>query len=163
MTEHEPARRENCPMCGRPPCSSCGVLANVAWDNHRSPSGATFAPGELPTHRKLARMPQQDVGSPQLAQTAITGSQSEVVYVAGMPENDVLADGSRGFQEQQVFIQAGMRQGFPDQRFWVEVYQNSGVPLRCAFDGSSAPPTATRPRLLAWQAPSFMAVKVTDF
>jgi hypothetical protein len=61
-----------------------------------------------------------------------------------------------------VYIQAGMAPALPDQRFWIEVYQDSGQPLQCRYDGTVAPATQTRPQMVGLQAPSFMAAKLCD-
>jgi hypothetical protein len=139
-----------------------GVLLNVAWDNTRSPSGKKIQPK---THRKLARFVQQDVGDPQNDQTMIAGAASESAYLeeyAALGDQDLLADGSIGYQQQQVNIQLGVGRTGPDQRAWFEVYQNSGQPLVCRFDGSHVPKTATTPPISSLQAPSIMVAKMTD-
>jgi hypothetical protein len=135
------------------------LLCNVAWDNARSPANKAIAPV---THRKLARIVQQEVG---VNQTAFVGACSDLTYhadLAARGDRGTLADGSKGYQQQQVFVQAGIA---PDsaQRTWVEVYQDSGQPLACRFDGSSAAMTATRPRVLGLLAPSLMIAKLCDF
>ena len=139
------------------------ILCNLAWDNARSPSGEPIAP---PTHRKLARIPQQNVGHPQIDQPVNLGSCTDLLYHADLAlrgDQEMLSDGSKGYQQQQVYIQTGIARDVPDQRTWVEVYQNSGQPLVCRFDGSSAPKTATHPAIVGLQAPSLMVAKLCDF
>ena len=148
------------------PAAAAGIyaiVANIAWDNARSPSGATISP---PTHRKLARIPQQAVANPQNNEPAWTASQSDVTYHADLAlrgDQGLLSDGSKGYQEQQVYIQAGYALTQPDQRIWIEVYQDSGMPLALRFDGTLAPKTATRPPMFGIQAPSLMVEKLCEF
>jgi hypothetical protein len=139
------------------------ILCNIAWDNARSPDGAPIAPR---THRKLARIPQQDTGDPQIDQPINLGSATDLTYHADLAllgDQETLSDGSKGFQQQQVYIQTGISPHVPDQRTWVEVYQNSGQPLVCRWDGSSAPKTADQPQIIGLQAPSLMVAKLCDF
>ena len=138
------------------------VLCNVAWDNAFGPEGSPISP---PTHRKLLRIVQQDTGTPQANQLIYLGSASESLYhvdLALRNDQNVLSDGTKGYQQQQVFIQMGIALGLPDQRTWVEVYQDSGQPLVCRFDGSSAPKVGTRAPIVGLQAPSLMVGKVCD-
>lgn len=128
------------------------IVANVSWDN----------PPNVPAHRKLVRVPQQDVGTPQINQPAFIGAQTELWTPEGFSTAN-LADGSKGYQEQQVYIQSGVRPGFADQRIWIEAYQDSGVSLTIRFDGSNAPKTKDRPQIVGFQAPSFMAARMCDF
>jgi len=141
-----------------------GILLNLAWDNALSPAGDPIAP---PTHRKLVRIPQADTGVPQSNYHGVTAASTEVVYHADLAKQGDqlwLSDGTRGYQQQQVYIQAGMDPARTDQRVWVEVYQNSGMDLKVAFDGDwFAPRTATRPGMWALQSPSMMVAYLTDF
>jgi hypothetical protein len=141
-----------------------GILVNLAWDNALSPSGDPIAP---PTHRKLVRIPQADTGVPQRNFPACTAASTEVVYhadLAKMGDQLWLSDGTRGYQQQQVYIQAGMDPARTDQRVWIEVYQNSGMDLKVAFDGNwFAQPTADRLGMWALQSPSMMVAYLTDF
>jgi hypothetical protein len=139
------------------------MLCNVAWDNAHGPHGAAINP---PTHRKLVRILQQSAGTPQNAQLAYVGAASDLTYhadLAARGDQARLADGSLGYQQQQVFVQAGFANKGPDQRTWVEVYQDSGQPLVCRADGSNVPATDTRPPLTGWLAPSLMFAKMCDF
>jgi hypothetical protein len=139
------------------------ILCNVAWDNAYSPTGEPIRP---PTHRKFARIPQQDVGRPQNEQPVNLGASTELLYHADLAARrgqDVLADGSKAFQQQQVYIQTGVASDGKDQRTWVEVYQDSGQPLMCRWDGSSVQKTATFPPIVGLQAPSLMVAKLCDF
>ncbi len=148
-----------------PAASATGIwatLANIVWDNSRSSTGAVINP---PTHRKLARILQQDTGTPQLSKSAATGASTDLTYhsdLAALGDEHLLADGSLGLQQQQVYVQLGVGPSRPDQRVWLEVYQNSGQPLFCRWDGSSAPGTATHPPVSGFQAPSFMVAKICD-
>jgi hypothetical protein len=140
-----------------------GVLLNVAWDNAVSPKGERIAPK---THRKLARFLQQNVGTPQIGQEAITGASGDLTYhadLAQLGDQGHLSDGSKGYQQQQVNIQLGVQRSGPAQRTWFEVYQDSGQSLVCRFDGSRVPQTGDRPRLSGLQAPSLMIAKMCDF
>ena len=140
-----------------------GILVNLAWDNAISPDGNPISP---PAHRKLVRIPQADAGDPQKSQPAMTAASTEVMYhpdVAARGDQLYLSDGTRGYQQQQVYIQAGMDPSRPDQRVWIEVYQNSGMPLKVAFDGSYAPETLTRPVVYAAQSPSLMVAYLVAF
>lgn len=135
------------------------VLFNVAWDNAVGPLGRPIAPK---THRKLARIVQQNVGVPQKAQPVIAGSTDDRTYhadLAKLGDQGVLSDGSKGYQQQQVLMQLGVIHSGPDQRVWVEVYQNSGQSLMCRFDGTRAPATSTRAAVVGVQAPSLMLAK----
>lgn len=139
------------------------MLCNVAWDNARAPSGAPISP---PAHRKLARILQQNTGFPQNDQTAYLGASTELTYTPELAlrrSQRVLSDGTMGYQQQQVYVQAGIALDIADQRTWVEVYQDSGQPLMCRWDGSTAPKTGTRPPIVGLQAPSLMIAKVCDF
>ncbi len=139
------------------------ILANLAWDNAISPSGQAIRP---PTHRKLARIMQQGVGVPQLDQIAYSGGASEVVYVADLAlrgSQRLLSDGSRGYQQQQVSVQAGMPARGGVSRVWVEVYQDSGMSIACRWDGTNAPRSATRPPVVGLLAPSLMIGKLAPF
>jgi hypothetical protein len=149
-----------------PVASTAGIhaiLCNIAWDNARSPAGDPITPR---THRKLARIPQQNTGHPQNDQPVNLGSSTDLTYhadLALLDDQGSLSDGSKGYQQQQVYIQTGISPHLPDQRTWVEVYQNSGQPLVCRWDGSAAPKTATRPPIVGIQAPSLMVAKLCDF
>jgi hypothetical protein len=140
------------------------MLCNVAWDNAKSPDGDSISPA---THRKLMRIVQQNAGRPQGDEVAYTGAASEVLYhndLARLGDQGVLSDGSKGYQQQQVTVQAGFSPEVgTDQRTWVEVYQDSGEPLVCRFDGSSAPKMGDRPRLVGLLAPSIMFGKLCDW
>ena len=149
-----------------PVASTAGIhaiLCNIAWDNARSPNGDPITPR---THRKLARIPQQNTGQPQIDQPVNLGAATDLTYhadLALLDDQGSLSDGSKGYQQQQVYIQTGISPKLPDQRTWVEVYQNSGQPLVCRWDGSSSPRTATRPPIVGIQAPSLMVAKLCDF
>lgn len=139
------------------------ILCNIAWDNARSPTGAVISPD---THRKLARIPQQSAGTPQIDQPVNLGASTDVTYHADLVlrhDQDVLSDGSKGYQQQQVYIQTGVPSHGPDSRTWVEVYQDSGQPLMCRFDGSSVPKTGDHAAIVGLQAPSLMIGKLCDF
>jgi hypothetical protein len=139
------------------------ILCNIAWDNARSPTGAAIRPV---THRKLARIPQQNVGSPQIGQPVNLGASTDLTYHADLAllrDQEVLADGSKGYQQQQVYIQTGVAPDLPDQRTWIEVYQNSGQPLMCRWDGSSVSQRADNAAIVGLQAPSLMIGKLCDF
>lgn len=139
------------------------ILANVAWDNALSPGGKKIRPR---THRKLMRIMQQGTGTRQLKQVAYSGAASEAVYHADLAllgDQELLSDGTKGYQQQQVTVQAGIPPKGAVTRIWVEVYQNSGMSLRCAWDGSNAPGTATRPPVVGLLAPSLMIGKLAPF
>ena len=139
------------------------VLLNVAWDNAVSPTGQRIAPR---THRKLVRFVQQNLADPQLDQAVIPGASSDLTFhsdLNDLDDQDRLTDGSKGYQQQQTNIQLGVRADGPDQRCWFEVYQNSGQPLMCRFDGSRVPRSGSRPPLTGIQAPSIMIAKMCDF
>ncbi len=139
------------------------ILLDISWDNAKSPEGHPIRPK---THRKLARIPQQSVATNQLDEPAYPVASTDLTYHADLAElddQDLLADGSKGFQQQQVYVQTGVQRTGADQRVWVEVYQNSGQPLAIRFDGSHAPRTADRPPIVGLQAPSLMMAKVCDF
>jgi hypothetical protein len=148
------------------PAAAGGIYAlvcNIAWDNALSPSNTRIAP---PTHRKLARIIQQGLTGSVWNQAAYTASSTDLTYHADLAllgDQDVLSDGSKGYQQQQVYIQFGYEPSQGDQRFWIEVYQNSGVPLACRFDGTSAPATAGRPLMIGLQAPSLMIIKLSSW
>lgn len=139
------------------------ILANVAWDNARSPAGKPIRP---PTHRKLIRILQQGTGTPQIDQPAYIGAASDLTYdaeLAARGDQIVLSDGSKGYQQQQVTVQAGVPLTGAVTRIWVEVYQNSGIRLACRWDNTSAPKTATRPPVVGLVAPSIMIGKLVPF
>jgi hypothetical protein len=139
-----------------------GIIFEIAWDNATGPSGEPIHPR---THRKLARILQQDVGASPVDGIAYSIASTEVTYHADLAQLDgraVLADGAKGYQQQQVAVQSGVGRTGPDQRMWVEVYQDSGEPLMCRFDGTDTPQTATRPRIVGIQAPSLMIAKFLD-
>ena len=134
-------------------------VANIAWDNARSPSGVPIQPV---THRKQARIPQQSAIPNGVA---YLGAATEVTYHADLALRGSQAgfsDGTKGYQQQQVYIQAGLPGVGDNQRFWIEVYQDSGQPLQCRFDGSSVPATLTRPATIGFQAPSLMIERLCD-
>jgi hypothetical protein len=127
------------------------------------PDGSAIAP---PTHRKLARTPQQGLHGSWWDRAAYTAASQELVYHADLAlrgSQRRLADGSLGYQQQQVYIQLGWAPTSPDQRVWIEVYQDSGMPLVCRFDGTMAPETADRPPMLGLQAPSLMIAKLCEW
>jgi hypothetical protein len=139
------------------------ILVNIAWDNARSPAGKSIRP---PTHRKLMRILQQGTGTPQIDQPAYIGAASDLTYhsdLAARGDQDLLSDGSKGYQQQQVTVQAGIPQSGTAARIWVEVYQDSGMRLACRWDGTSAPKTASRPPVVGLLAPSIMIGKLAPF
>ncbi len=115
------------------------ILANIAWDNARSPSGKTIKP---PTHRKLIRILQQGTGTPQIDRPAYIDAASDLTYnadLAALGDQMVLSHGSKGYQQQQVTVQAAVPLNATVARIWVEAYQDSGMPLACRWDGTSTP------------------------
>jgi hypothetical protein len=139
------------------------IVANIAWDNAFGPNGAPIAP---PTHRKLARIPQQDKGTPQVSKPVYAAACTDITYHADLAlrgSQDHLSDGTKGYQQQQVYVQTGARVDHPDQRVWIEVYQDSGQTLMVRFDGSWTPGTPTKAPIINYQAPSLMIVKVCDY
>lgn len=99
-------------------------------------------------------------------QPAYIGAASDLTYhadLAARGDQTVLSDGSKGYQQQQVTVQAGIPLTGPVTRIWVEVYQDSGMPLACRWDGTNAPKTATRPPVIGLLAPSLMIGKLAPF
>jgi hypothetical protein len=146
------------------PAAAGGIYAlvcNIAWDNAISPSNAPLTPS---THRKLARIIQQGLTGSTWNQAGYTAASTDLTYHADLAlrgDQKLLSDGSKGYQQQQVYIQCGYEPSQGDQRFWIEVYQNSGQPLACRFDGTSAPATPGRPVMIGLQAPSLMIIKLS--
>jgi hypothetical protein len=146
------------------PAEAGGIYAlvcNIAWDNAMSPSHGPIAP---PTHRKLARFIQQGLTGSAWNQAAYTAASTDLTYHADLAlrgDQGLLADGSKGYQQQQVYIQFGYEPSQGDQRCWIEVYQNSGRPLACRFDGTTAPAASGRPMMIGVQAPSLMVIKLS--
>tara|TARA_B110000503_G_scaffold140270_1_gene230673 strand:- start:1235 stop:1912 length:678 start_codon:yes stop_codon:yes gene_type:complete len=139
------------------------IVCNIAWDNALDIKEKAITP---PTHRKLARIVMQDVGKPQIDQPAHAMGSTDLTYhsdLALLGDQDFLADGSNGYQQQQVYVQTGFGPDSPSQRFYVEVYQNSGQDIVCRFDGGGGPQTETRSQMVAWQAPSWMLAKISEF
>jgi hypothetical protein len=71
----------------------------------------------------------QDAGKPQIDQPTYAMGSTDLTYhsdLALLDDQDFLADGSNGFQQQQVYVQTGFGSDSPSQRFYVEVCQNSG-------------------------------------
>jgi hypothetical protein len=139
------------------------MVCNLAWDNAFGPDGLPIVP---PIHRKLAQIVQQGVGVPQTKQLACPIAAAPELFwhpdLALIGDNGTLSDGRRGYQQTQVYVQTGVQAKGADQRVWVEVYQSSGLPLVCRWDGSRMPGTATTPPMMSLQAPSFMVAKLCD-
>ena len=132
-------------LSGRLDLGDTAILCNIAWDNARSPAGEPIAPR---THRKLARIPQQNTGDPQLDQPVNLGSATDLTYhadLALLDDQGSLSDGSKGYQQQQVYIQTGISPHLPDQRTWLRCTRtpaSRSSPLgreRSAQDRDSSP------------------------
>lgn len=148
------------------PSSAGGIyalVANIAWDNAFGPDGSPIAP---PIHRKLARIPQVGMSGSGWDLVPTTAAATEVFYhpdLASRGDQHRLSDGTFGYQQQQVYIQCGYSTTMPAQRIWIEVYQNSGMTLRCRYDGSYAPGGGGYRQMFAVQAPSLMIGKIAEF
>ena len=109
---------------------------------------------------------QQGTGTPQIDQPAYIGAASDLTChadLAARHDQALLSDGSKGYQQQQVTVQAGIPLTGTVTCIWVEVYQDSGMRLACRWDVTSAPRTATRPPAAGLLAPSIMIGKLAPF
>ena len=110
--------------------------------------------------------PPTRTGTPQIDQATYIGAASDLTYnadLAALGDQMVLSDGSKGYQQQQVTVQAAVPLNATVARIWVEAYQDSGLPLACRWDGASTPKTATRPPVVGLLAPSIMIGKLAPF
>ncbi len=132
------------------------VVCNVTWDNRHNKDGKAIQPK---THRKFARIIQQDSRAPQMDQPAYTGSCSDLTYHSDLNE---IPD-SGGFQQQQVYIQWGFAETFVPQRFWMEVYQSSGQDLIVREDKSRSPQKGSRPSVISMEGPLWAISQISEF